>query len=542
MLRCGKASLPGQMPLPTALEPLRHPAFRMLWLANLAGNTGLFVQQTAAGWLMTSLDPSPFMVSLVQAMSMASVFLLALPAGALADIIDRRLFLIGAHLWMSAVGLLLAALQMAGVLGPWGLVTFTFLLGAGLAMTFPAWAATTPELVPREDLVPAIALNGIGFNLTRAVGPAIGGLVVAWAGAGAAFALNTVCLLVMAGALLLWRRERRTSRMPREHFVSAVRAGLRFVSASPAMLAAIIRAVAFFLFGSAVWSLLPLVVREELHLGPEAFGILLGCMGAGAVAAGFLLPRVRGLTDRSGLVFWSSLLGAGAMAMLGLVPHWLAAGLAMVIYGVSWISGASTLQAAAQMAAPAWVRARAIGIYQTCFFGAMALGAALAGWLGTRLGVPGALALFAAGFAASALLVRRFRLDPPAEPATRVEAELAKPEPAAAELRALLHEGQNRVLEVVRYQVPAARRAEFLAAMEQVRLVRLRAGAATWRLYEDVAHPERFVELWAVESWADHLREESRRTEGDRAALAAASAFHDGAAGPEAARYVNVLA
>ncbi len=537
--------------LPAALAPLRHPAFRLLWLANLVGNTGLFIQQTAAGWLMTSLDPSPLMVALVQAAALLPVFLLALPAGALADIIDRRLFLILAQAWMCAVALLLFALEFSGALGAWGLIACTFALGAGLAMSFPGWAATTPELVPREDLVPAIALNGIGFNLTRAVGPAIGGAVVALAGPGAAFALNALCLVAMAAGLFLWKREAPDGAMPREHFVSAIRAGARFVAAAPTMRATILRACAFFLFGSAVQGLLPLVVREQLGLGPDAFGLLLGAMGAGAVLAGFLLPLARKrLRDRNAMVLAGSLLCAVSMFVLGAAPHWSVAAFGMTLYGGSWIATASTLQAAAQMAAPAWVRARAIGIYQMSFFGAMALGSALSGWLGELIGVQGAMLIFGAGAAAAALLARPWSLEwggevsgtaPPAAP-------LPVPEPAAPELRALLHGGEHRVLEVVRYVVPAERRAAFLAAMEEVRRVRLRSGAVAWRLYEDVAHPDRFVELWAMDSWADHLREASRLTEADRAALAAAAAIHAGPrgtesateAGPEAARYVNV--
>ncbi len=527
------------MPLPDALAPLRHPAFRLLWLTNLVGNTGLFVQQTAAGWLMTSLDPSPSMVALVQAASLLPIFLLALPAGALADIMDRRVFLILAQAWMCAVALLLVALEAGGLLGPWGLIACTFGLGAGLAMSFPGWAATTPELVPREDLVPAVALNGIGFNLTRAVGPAIGGAVVALSGAAAAFALNALCLAVMAVGLLLWRREAESRRMPREHFVAAVRAGMRFVRAAPPMRAAILRACAFFLFGAAVPGLLPLVVRAQLGLGPEAFGLLLGAMGAGAVLAGFLLPLARRRLDRNGMVLAGSLLSAASMAVLGAAPHWSVAGLGMVLYGVAWISTASTLQAAAQMAAPAWVRARAIGIYQMCFFGALALGSALSGWLGERLGVQGSMLIFAAGAALAAAAARPWSLEWGSE-VTGTAAPLPQPDPAAPELRALLHAGENRVLEAVRYAVPKERRVAFLAAMEEVRRVRLRSGAVAWRLYEDVAHPERFVELWAVESWADHLREASRLTAADRAALAAAAALHAGEGRPEAARYVNV--
>jgi len=524
---------------PAALAPLRHSAFRMLWIANLASNTGLFIQNTAAGWLMTGLDPSPMMVSLVQASSMLPVFLLALPAGALADIMDRRIFLIAAQLWMAGIAGLLCLLAGLDALGPWGLIALTFALGAGLAMTFPAWAATTPELVPREDLISAIALNGIGFNITRAIGPAIGGLVIAWFGIEAAFALNAAFVLVMVGALFLWKRPVSSSRMPREHFLSAVRAGTRFVAATPAMHAAIVRAVVFFLFGSAVWGLLPLLVRQELQLGPQAFGLLLGAMGVGAVAAGFVLPMFRGRLDRSGMVLWASLLGALAMAILALLHHWAAAAIGMMLYGVSWIAAASTLQASAQMAAPAWVRARAIGIYQMCFFGALAAGSAFSGWIAGLVGVPWAMGLFALGAAGGAVLVRGWRLEGEA-PRAPEQVELVSPAPASAELRTLLHEGANRVLEVVRYHVAPVNRAAFLAAMAECRLVRLRGGAATWRLYEDVASPERWVELWAIESWAEHLREASRLSDEDRVVLARAAAFNADSGGPEAVRYVNV--
>ena len=307
------------MPLPRAFTPLRHPAFRMLWIANLASNIGLWVQNTGAGWLMTTLSPSPIMVSLVQAASMLPVFMLAVPAGALADIMDRRTYLLMTQAWLAVVALLLCLLDLSGMLGPWGLLVFTFALGAGLAMSFPGWAATTPELVPREDFVGAIALNGIGFNIARAVGPAIGGVIIASLGTATAFAFNAICILTLAGALLLWKREPTRRQGPREHFLTAIRAGMRFVAATPAMRAAIIRACMFFLFGAAVWGLLPLLVRQELGLGPQAFGLMLGAMGAGAVTAGFLMPNLRGRLNRGQIVWAASALSALAMAVIAAV-------------------------------------------------------------------------------------------------------------------------------------------------------------------------------------------------------------------------------
>ena len=531
--------------LPRAFAPLRHSVFRSLWLATLASNAGMWVQNTGAGWMMTSLDPSPFMVSLVQAASQLPVFLLALPAGALADIVDRRRFLIGAQIWMLLMAVLLTALAATDALGPWGLLAITFGIGAGTAVNFPAWAATTPELVPREDLVGAVALNGIGFNLARAIGPALGGFAVAAAGPEAAFALNAFAFLLLIVALVAWRRQAsgRRGGLPKEHLVGAMRAGMRFVAGSPAMQASILRACAFFLPAAAVWGLLPLHVRAQLQLGPEVFGSMLGVMGASAVGAGFVLPALRARLDRGGLVFSASLLVAAAMGLLAFSKHWAPAALAMALYGAGWIAAGSTLAVSAQMAAPAWVRARAIAIYQLSFFGMLALGAAVAGWLGARFGVAPALAAAAAGGAALALLVRPWRLEPPAEGrggGTAAAGGVPVPEAPAAELEKLLGERSGRVLEVVRYRIDPADRAAFLDTMREVRRVRLRSGAITWRLYEDVAHPERWAEFWAVESWTEHLRETHRLTEGDVAALGRAAALHRGDAPPEAARYLNV--
>ncbi|MGK7865509.1 MFS transporter [Falsiroseomonas sp. E2-1-a4] len=534
------------MNLPTALTPLRHPAFRLLWLANLCSNTGMWMQNTGAGWLMTSLAPSPLMVSLVQVASLLPVFLLALPAGALADIVDRRRYLILAQAWIAASGALLAVLAWTDNLGAWGLVGLTFCIGIGTAMNSPAWAATTPETVPRQDLTGAIVLNGIGFNLSRTVGPAIGGFTVAAAGAEATFALNALSFVAVIIALLFWKREAPRATLPKEHFISAIRAGMGYARASPVLRGVMLRGFVFFLFAAALWGLLPLLVRQQLGLGPEWFGIMLAAMGVGAVGAGLLLPSLRGRLDRSGTVTLAAVITGVALVLLGQAQHWAVALLAMLLYGVGWLAGASTLQACAQLSVPGWVRARAIGIYQLVTFGGLTLGAGFGGYGGEALGIGAALGLSGVLCAGGGLLVRRYAIEPPAAetatPAPDAPApSVPTPEPAAPSLARLLTDESGQVLEVVRYQIAPENRVAFLNAMAACRQVRLRSGAQGWRLYEDVAHPERWVELWLMDSWTEHLREEGRMTEWDRSVLARAAALHAGPGGPEASRYLNVM-
>jgi len=528
------------MPAPAAFIPFRNPIFRTLWFATLVSNIGGWVQNTGAGWLMTSLSPSPVMVSLVQVASLLPVFLLALPAGALADIMDRKRFLLLTQLWIFTTALILCVLTGAGLLGPWGLLALTFCIGVGAAANFPAFAATTPELVPRGDLVQAIVLNAMGFNLARAVGPALGGVVLGWAGAEVAFGLNAACFLVLITALFFWKRVPEVETTPKERLLPAIQSGVRYVLASPVMRGIIIRSTLAFFAGSAVWGLLPLIVRFRLGLGPSAFGLMLGAMGVGAVACSFWLPALRNRLSRSNTVVLCSSGVGGSIILLGLSHHWVLAGIAMLLYGASWLGMTSTLSASSQLAARPWVRARAIGLFQVCTFGALAAGTVLAGIGGETIGIPATLIAFGIASIVLAVAVRHLPLE--AAPAAPIAAHLTEPMPDAPadELLPSLREDEGRVLESVRYAVPTGSRDAFLAAMAEVRGVRLRAGAIVWRLYEDVAHPERYLELWAVGSWSDHLREQARLSEADHAILAAAVAFQLEGKDPEAERFVQL--
>jgi hypothetical protein len=325
-----------------------------------------------------------------------------------------------------------------------------------------------------------------------------------------------------------------------------MRAALRFAIAMPIMRAAILRAWAFFFFASAVWGLLPLVVREGLGLGPIGFGLMLGTAGGGAVLAGLALPALREHLSPGKLVLVASLVAYAAMALLGLGRHWLAAAFAVLLFGAGWLAAGTTLGAVAQMTAPAWARARALGVFQLSCFGAQAIGSAFWGAVGTRLSVPMALVLCAGTGALAAAVVRPWRLSAFAPAiarslATRLRTtSLPQPQAPAPVLTTLLNSESGRVLEAVHYRVDPADREAFLAAMREVRQVRVRAGAVVWRLYEDVAQPEHWTELWAMESWTDHLREETRLDEADRVALARAAALHRSEEPPRASRYLNV--
>ena len=528
------------MRLPTALVPLRHATFRSLWTASVIAWLGTWLQNTGAGWLMTTLAPHPLIVAAVQAATIMPVFLLALPGGALADIVDRRLFLLATQAWTILAATLLAVLTVAHMMtAPW-LLVLTFAIGIGSALTGPAWSAIIPELVPREDLVQAIALNGIGFNLTRAIGPALAGFLILLGGSSLTFCLYAASIVAVILALAAWRRERHFRGLPREHLISAMRAGMRFVRNTPAVQHAMIRTIAYSIPASAPWALLPLFVRRDLELGAGMYGLILGMMGIGGVTSGMLLPVVRGRLSRGTTVVGCTLSSCLGILVLSVSRHWVPAAFGMLLFGVGWTSAYATMQAAAQLVCPAWVRARALSIYQLAQNGALTLGSFAWGVLGGQIGL--SHTLMTAGFIGIALafLARRFNIEAitPAPIVVTEGAPAAVPEAPAAELVPVLRNARGRVMETVHYRVLPADRAAFLAIMREVRQLRGRTGALFWSLYEDVAHPEGWMEVWSVESWTDHLRESARLSEEDRIVLSRASAFQAASARP--ARYLCV--
>ena len=514
------------MRLPPALVPLRNGTFRSLWLASVVVWLGTWLQNTGAAWLMTTLAPIPVVVAMVQAATIMPVFLLALPGGAMADIVDRRVFLIGTQIWTVASAILLAVMTVSGGMTATWLLVLTFCIGIGSALTAPAWSAIIPELVPREDLVPAITLNGIGFNLTRAIGPALAGFLILLGGPGLAFSLYALSIFSVIGALLLWRRNKRFTGLPKEHLFSAMRAGMRFVRNTPALQHAMLRTIAYSIPCSAPWALLPLYVRRDLLLGPGMYGLILGMMGVGGVTSGMVLPMVRGKLSRNATVVICSVFSCAGMAIIGLANHWIFAALGMLLFGVGWTAAYATIQAAAQLVCPPWVRARSLSIYQLAQNGALTVGSFGWGWVGGYVGLPNTF-LAAACVGIVLLVIARYagiEASAPMTPGAPAQ-EIQGPEAPAPELVPLLRHAHGRLMETVHYIVPPERRPDFMLLMREVKHVRGRAGAHFWQVYEDVAHPEGWIEVWSMESWTDHLREATRLTPEDKHLLARLTAF-----------------
>lgn len=519
---------------PGPWAPLAQPAFRAMWLAVLASNVGTWVHDVAAAWMMTEATGSPLMVALVQAATTVPVVLLALVAGALADVVDRRRYLIAAQLWMMFVATLLALLAHLGRLDPWVLLALTFALGVGAAMAMPAQAATTPELVPRADMPAAVALGSLGMNVARAIGPALGGLVIAQAGAAWAFGLNALSFLGLLLVLARWRRAAPPTVLPPEPFGSALRAGLRYAASASVLQAVLVRAAAFFLFASALSALLPIVVREELGAGAAAYGLLLGCFGGGAILGALALPALRRRAARDTLVagatgaFAACLL---ALAWLGALPLAL---VTMAVAGAAWIAVLSSLQVAVQSSVPQWVRARALALYIVVFSGGMAVGSLAWGAVAQASSLDASLVAAAVGLVAAALLARRFSL------AGAEEHDLTPSGhwPAPELVEPVAHD-RGPVLVTLEYEVAPADLPAFLAAMQELGASRRRDGALQWALVADAGRKDTYLEYFVTASWLDHLRQHERVTEDDRRLQTAVRALHRGPAAPRVRHFVG---
>jgi predicted MFS family arabinose efflux permease/quinol monooxygenase YgiN len=495
-----------------ALSPFRHRAYAVIWSATVVANIGSWMYSSASAWLMTTLTSDPLMVSLVQVAASLPLFLFALPAGALADIVDQRRLLLALEIVVALLSAAFAAIVSLGLATPVTLLVFTFLIEAAAALSAPAWQSIVPQLVPREDLPAAVAVNSVGINISRALGPGLGGLLTAAAGIAAPLWVNAVSNIGTIGGLLWWRTSRRAvSRLPAERFASAIRAGVRHARNNRHLRATLVRAVAFFLFASAYWALLPLVARERIAGGPELYGLLLGAIGAGAVAGAFALPRLKKKLGADRLVAAGTLGTAASLCLFGATREPYSALAASLIAGASWIAVLSSLNVSAQLALPEWVRGRGLALYVTFFFGAMTLGSALWGQVARMNGLPAAHFIAAALALLAIPLTWRWKLQTGAgldlTPSAHWPAPIVSGE---------VESDAGPVLVTVEYRVEPKNREPFLAALDRLASERGRDGAYAWGIYEDTAERGRFVETFLVESWLEHLRQHERVTHADR--------------------------
>jgi MFS family permease len=517
-----------------ALAPLHGRTFRMLWLAWLAANMTMWMNDVAAAWLMTQLTTSPLMVALVQTASTLPVFLLGVPSGALADILDRRRYFAATQLWVSVNALVLAAFVFAGALSAPLLLTLTFVNGIGLAMRWPVFAAIVPEIVPRHQLSPAIALNGIAMNLSRIVGPVLAGVLLAAFNDAVVFALNAVLAALAFGMILTWKHEPKASALPGERFVGALRVGVNFARQSPRLRLVLLRVFLFFLQSTALIALLPLVARDMHGGGPATFTVMLACLGGGAIVAALCFPAWRARWTRDQFI-WAGTLVQGVLSVLIVYVHelWIALP-AMVLVGMAWISAANSMTISAQLALPDWVRARGMAIYQTALMGGSAASSLIYGQMAGWFGVPAAVAAAAGVGAIGLLAMRNMKLEGRPDPDFTPAAPGSLPEPAVD-----VDPDDGPVMVTVEYLIDPARASAFVGVMERTRRARLRQGALSWGLFRDAAHPERWIEYFVDENFVEHQRRLERFSAFDEGLRRERLAFHLGDAPPRPRRYIG---
>jgi MFS family permease len=515
-------------------EPLSVPLFRDLWLASIVSNLGGWMQDTAGTWLMTVLTPSPLLIALMQTAASLPVVILGLLAGATADIFDRRRLLIFWQAWMLSAVAILSVLTFFDIISPWILLTLTFLLNIGTAMNSPAWQAIVPEVIPREQLPDAISLNSAGFNLARALGPAMGGLAIALyarasTGAASVFLLNSLSFVGVIMVLYRWHRNPLfKSALPAERIRGSMRAGIRYMRYAPMLQAAFVRTLIFTLFVSAVWALLAVVARNDLHQGAMGYGILNGSMGFGAVIGATLLPRVRRVLSADAIIASATTVFVATLAVLALVKVPLIIIPMLIAGGFAWTSAMSTLNLAVQVSVPAWVQARALGAYQMIFAGGMALGGVIWGYIAEHVSTSKSLMTAAVGLAVTLPLSLRFHVLRGVQPDLRPHS-YALPAPKLASER---EDSDGPVRVSIDYYIDPGDYAAFTKAIHQLRDVRLRDGAIRWGVYQDASEPAHLNETFVTESWLEYLRQRERFTASDLAIRERVFRFHRGSEPP----------
>jgi len=486
--------------------PFRNGVFRALWLAVLVSNVATWMQTVGAQWLLVNQPHASILVALVQTADYLPDMLFGIVGGVLADTFDRRRLMMAVQAYLVVAGVALAALTIAGQMPPALLLTFTFLIGSGSVLTLPAYQALVPDLVPRNQLPAASALSSISINLARAAGPAIAGVVIARAGVGAVFAVNAAMYLVFLLVLLAWRPPAGSAPKFAEGFISALRAGGRYVRYAPVVRRILWRSVLFLVPASALWSLLPLVATQRLGLGAQGYGLLLGVLGAGAIAGALVLPQIRARLSINALLAAGGIVYALVLAAVVLIGNPIATLVVLLPAGVAWIAVLSTINAELQLFLPAWVRGRGLSVYQMVLFGAQAFGALAWGFIAAPFGIVPTFLIAAAVMLAGVATMRFWPvIDTSGMDRTTVEYWRA---PNLA-VDAAPKDGPVVVSTV--YTVEADNEEAFVRAMARVRLSRLRTGATNWGLFRDGEAPHQFVELYVVSSWEEHLRQHSER-------------------------------
>lgn len=516
------------------LAPFRHPIFRDIWIASLVSNLGGLIQSVGASWLMTSLHASPAVISLVQAANTLPIMLLSLVAGAIADNSDRRRLMLVSQVFLLVVSAILAALSFVDWITPASLLAFTFLVGCGTAFNGPAWQSLVGEMVPRIEIPAAVALNSVGFNIARSVGPAIGGFIVAAFGAFVAFAANAVSYVGLIVVLARWNPPVQPRLLPPETLGSAMAAGIRYVAMSPRIGVVMLRGAVFGTAGISVQALMPLVARDLIHGGPLTFGVLLGGFGIGAVGGAFLGGELRSRNVASERIVQIAFLGSAVCAASTAVSDTLAVGtLAMLVGGGSWVLALAGFNAAVQLSAPRWVVGRALALYQMATFGGMALGSWIWGVVADHQGMPAALLWSAAALVAGAAL--GLRLPVPNTVAINLDPRQWDEPSIALDIRPR----SGPIVVTIEYVIRQQDVVQFLAVMASRRRIRLRDGAKHWHLLRDLAEPSIWVERYHTPTWQDYVRHNQRLTLADVSISETLRDLHQGDGPPRVRRMIE---
>ncbi|MBC2885199.1 MFS transporter [Ochrobactrum sp. CM-21-5] len=516
------------------LAPFQYNTFRALWSATLVSNLGGLVQTVGAGWMMATIARSDDMVALVQASTTLPVMIFSVAAGALADNFDRRRIMLTAQILLLVISFTLALFAYLDVLTPWLLLGFTFLIGCGGALHNPSWQASMGDIVERKDLPAAVALNSMSFNLMRSIGPAIGGLIVAAAGAAFAFIFNAFSYCVLILALWRWKPQSVKNTLPRETFGRAMAAGLRYVAMSPNLLKVMFRGFIFGLSAIVVLALLPLVARDLVKGTALTYGIMLGFFGLGAIGGALASARLRELMSNEWIVRSAFLAFAVSCALLAISRQiWLSC-IFLLPAGVSWVLALSLFNVTVQLSTPRWVVGRALALYQTATFGGMAAGSWLWGAIADEFGVSGALMASSVVLLAGAAL--GFVLSQPEFESLNLDPLNRFSEP---KLRLDLRSRSGPIMIMVDYKIAQEDVQAFLAAMTLRRRMRIRDGAKQWALLRDLENPETWTESYHVPTWVEYVRHNQRRTQADAEVSEKLLALHRGEKPPLVHRMIE---